>query len=137
KILAPGESLPADWPIAGTTGYDFANQVAGLMVDGDRVPALDAAWRELTGDTASTFAEVARNARREILLDAFGGELRRLVGLALAAGAGEEPGIWPALVELVAAFPVYRSYRVPGEPATAADRSAIEQACRVARAQLE
>src|SRR5690606_10518117 len=87
KILAPGESLPADWPIAGTTGYDFANQVAGLMVDGDRVPALDAAWRELTGDTASTFAEVARNARREILLDAFGGELRRLVGLALAAGA--------------------------------------------------
>src|SRR5690606_20169621 len=41
KILAPGESLPPDWPIAGTTGYDFANQVAGLMVDGDRVPALD------------------------------------------------------------------------------------------------
>ena len=55
KILAPGESLPPDWPIAGTTGYDFANQVAGLMVDGDRVPALDVAWREFTGDTAPAF----------------------------------------------------------------------------------
>src|SRR5690606_29627342 len=137
KILAPGESLPPDWPIAGTTGYDFANEVAGLMVDGDQVPALDAAWREFTGDTAATFADVARAARREVLLDAFGSELRRLVGLALAAGAGEEPGVWPALVELIAAFPVYRSYRVPDEPPGEADRQAIEHACRVARAQLE
>lgn len=137
KILAPGESLPPDWPIAGTTGYDFANEVAGLMVDGDQVPALDAAWREFTGDTATTFADVARAARREVLLDAFGSELRRLVGLALGAGAGEEPGVWPALVELIAAFPVYRSYRVPDEPPSEADRQAIEHACRVARAQLE
>lgn len=137
KILAPGEPLPADWPIAGTTGYDFANHVAGLMVDGDQVPALDAAWRAFTGETATTFAEVALEARREILLDAFGSELRRLVALALAAGAGEEPGIWPALVELVAAFPVYRTYRVPGEPPSDADRTAIEHASRVARQQLE
>src|SRR5690606_7874918 len=107
------------------------------MVDGDQVPALDAAWREFTGDTAATFADVARAARREVLLDAFGSELRRLVGLALAAGAGEEPGVWPALVELIAAFPVYRSYRVPDEPPGEADRQAIEHACRVARAQLE
>src|SRR5690606_3107 len=96
KILAPGESLPAEWPIAGTTGYEFANQVAGLMVDGDQVPALDLAWREFTGETVATFAEVAGLARREVLLDAFGGELRRLVGLARAAKVGSEPGIWPA-----------------------------------------
>ncbi len=137
KILAPGEALPADWPVAGTTGYDFANQVAGLMVDGDRVPALDAAWRDFTDASVATFADVARGARREILFDAFGSELRRLVGLALAAKAGDEPGIWPALVEVIAAFPVYRSYRVPGEPPGAADRAAIEQACRVARSQIE
>lgn len=136
KILAPGESLPTDWPIAGTTGYDFANEVAGLMVDGDQVPALDAAWRAFTGASVASFAEVAHAARREILLDAFGAELRRLVGLALAAGAGDEPGIWPALVELLAAFPVYRSYRVPGEPPGAADRSAIETASRNARARI-
>ena len=34
KILSQGETLPADWPVDGTTGYDFLNDVAGLFVDG-------------------------------------------------------------------------------------------------------
>src|SRR6184192_1976925 len=33
KILTGPEKLRADWPLHGTTGYDFANQVAGVLVD--------------------------------------------------------------------------------------------------------
>src|SRR5690606_5173349 len=85
-IPAPGEPRPADWPIAGPHGYALATRLAGLMVAAAQVPALDAAWRAFTRATATTSAEVALEARREILLDAFGSELRRLVALARAAG---------------------------------------------------
>jgi (1->4)-alpha-D-glucan 1-alpha-D-glucosylmutase len=40
KILEPGEALPRDWPVAGTTGYDFLNQAGGLFVDPEGEQAL-------------------------------------------------------------------------------------------------
>ena len=33
KILEPGEQLPPDWPVAGTTGYDAMREVNGVFVD--------------------------------------------------------------------------------------------------------
>ncbi|MGH3493539.1 MAG: alpha-amylase family glycosyl hydrolase, partial [Sciscionella sp.] len=53
KILEPGETLPADWPVDGTTGYDALAEVSRLFVDPSAAPALDAGYRELTGDDRS------------------------------------------------------------------------------------
>ncbi len=59
KILAPGERLRPEWPVAGTTGYDFLNLVGGLFVDPAGEAPLTALYAELTGE-ARPFAEVAR-----------------------------------------------------------------------------
>ena len=50
KILARHESLPEDWPVDGTTGYSFTNQVLGLLVDPAAEAPLTACYAEFTGD---------------------------------------------------------------------------------------
>ena len=65
KILEPGEDLPADWPCAGTTGYDALRAVGGLFVDPAGEPVLTAAFAEAAGVTDS-WAAVAEQSRREL-----------------------------------------------------------------------
>ena len=57
KILSEGESLRTDWPVAGTTGYDFLNLVAGLFIDGRHARRLRRVYARLTGRQAA-FEEV-------------------------------------------------------------------------------
>ncbi len=57
KILSRGEKLPADWPIDGTVGYEFLNVLNGVFVDPKAEAAIDAIYREFTGDD-EPFAEV-------------------------------------------------------------------------------
>ncbi|MCJ7830045.1 MAG: alpha-amylase family glycosyl hydrolase, partial [Desulfobacterales bacterium] len=52
KILEPEEHLPTGWPVAGTTGYDFLNQVGGLFVDPAGEPAFTRLYRSITGQSA-------------------------------------------------------------------------------------
>ena len=49
KILARGERLPENWPVCGTTGYDFANLVNGLFVDPESVSKMDRVYRAFLG----------------------------------------------------------------------------------------
>src|SRR5205807_2538332 len=51
KILSRGEELPSAWPIDGTVGYGYLNVLNGLFVDGSAAEAIDAAYREFTGNT--------------------------------------------------------------------------------------
>src|SRR5438105_8546169 len=53
KVLEPEEELPADWPVAGTTGYDFLNRVLGLFIDPDGEEPLAATYRIFTGETTT------------------------------------------------------------------------------------
>ena len=78
KILAEGEDLPQEWPVSGTTGYDFANLACGVLLDADTAGRIDAVWRELTGERAASFADMAHDAKREVLTRSFGSELRSL-----------------------------------------------------------
>ena len=50
KILSPGESLPVEWPVHGTTGYDFLNAVNGLFIDASNLPALEATYSQFIGN---------------------------------------------------------------------------------------
>ncbi|THA85372.1 malto-oligosyltrehalose synthase [Streptomyces sp. A0592] len=105
KILARHERLPADWPVAGTTGYDALHRVDGVFTDPEGAAELADRYGESTG--LPQWPQTARACAREVLtgdLAAELGALERRVG-------GELAG---AVRELLIAFPVYRPY--PGEP---------------------
>jgi (1->4)-alpha-D-glucan 1-alpha-D-glucosylmutase len=110
KILAPGESLPASWPVDGTTGYDALREVCGVFVD----PAGEAGLTTLAARFgALDFAEEEARSRRLITDRSLIAEVRRIG--ALAPGVSET-----AVAELLAAFDVYRSYLPEGEARWAA-----------------
>jgi maltooligosyltrehalose synthase len=77
KILSEGESLRRDWAVAGTTGYNFLNAVAGPFVEGRNTQRLRRVHSRLTGRQAS-FADVAYESKRTILLTATASELNVL-----------------------------------------------------------
>ncbi len=60
KILASSERLPADWPVSGTVGYEFLNDVCGLFVDPAGEAALTELWNELSADQRPFGAYAAR-----------------------------------------------------------------------------
>jgi (1->4)-alpha-D-glucan 1-alpha-D-glucosylmutase len=107
KILEPGEQLPDDWPVDGTTGYDALAEVGGLFVDPAAEAAFDVTYRELTGDELDFAAHVAAG-KRDAVGSILRAEVARLARLAPGVDRAAE-----ALVELLVAFPVYRSY-LPG-----------------------
>jgi (1->4)-alpha-D-glucan 1-alpha-D-glucosylmutase len=122
KILEPGEELPADWPVAGTTGYDALREVCGLFVDTAAEPAFTALNSRLTapaGREPAGWAEVAHQAKVGMATGQLHAELCWLDRL---AGGG----CLAALVELLASFGVYRSYLPAGaEQLEAAARRAV------------
>ncbi len=117
KILHPGEEL-RDWPVSGTVGYEFLNDVQGLFVDPAAEAPLTALLAELTGEQRS-FAEVALEAQREQAAGTFSREVQRLRRL-------HDPG---ALEEALARLPVYRTYVREG-CFEDADRAALRAAGR-------
>ena len=103
KILESGERL-RDWPVTGTVGYEFLNDVCALFVDARAEPTFTRLWHELSGD-ARGFDQVALEAKLEQATTTFTPEVQRLER-SLDAGAEE-------LAAAVASMPVYRSYVEP------------------------
>ncbi len=109
KILGPTERLPADWPVSGTVGYDFLNDVCGLFVDPAGELLLTELWSEVSGDPRP-FGAHALEAKLEQALSTFRPELERLQ----RAAATKEPPSVQALALALATLPVYRTYEPPG-----------------------
>ncbi len=138
KILGPRESLPSTWACDGTTGYEFLNEVNGLFVDFDQAGNITAVYQHFTGLTDS-FDHLAYEKKLQILRSLLASELHvlahRLDRLA-------QDGWWSrdftlntlrhALEEIIACFPVYRSY--VAQEAGAMDRITVLRAARRARA---
>src|SRR5215212_195961 len=107
KTLEDGERLP-DWPIAGTTGYEFLGVADGVFVDRSAEGAFAEGYRSVTGSDPDP-AALAVACKRERLERDFGGEV--------AGVARHLPGPFEAnraaVVILAAHFPVYRSYVTP------------------------
>jgi (1->4)-alpha-D-glucan 1-alpha-D-glucosylmutase len=116
KILGTGEALPDDWPIHGTSGYDFLNVVNGLFIDADSRQTLTRFYRDWIQDFRP-FADVVYEAKRLILQVSLSGELHML---AYQLDRLAQKNRWSrdftlnnlrhALQEVIACFPVYRSY---------------------------
>ena len=119
KILEPGEKL-RDWPVAGTTGYDVLNQLDGILVDKVLKPRIEKFYRWAT-DMDEPYGFQFRAAKAEILEISFASELEVMTGdLKQIADSDRRTrdfstnAIRRALIEIVARFPVYRSY-LPGD----------------------
>lgn len=139
KILAPGEPLPNDWAVDGTTGYDFLAQVSGLFVDPAAEAPLTRMYQELTGDRR-TFAEHALDAKRATMRSTLSSEIymtaTRLERIAMRDRRSRDftlPALRRALTETIAAFPVYRTYLNPDASREPRDEAIITRAIRVAR----
>ncbi|MDN4642688.1 malto-oligosyltrehalose synthase [Arthrobacter sp. PsM3] len=114
KILEPGEVLPAGFDCEGTTGYDALADVDRLFVDPAGQEALDALDTELRGGQPADYEEMIRGTKRRITDGILHSEMLRLARLVPpGTGLGVEPAA-DALAEIIAAFPVYRSYLPEG-----------------------
>lgn len=119
KILAPGESPPQSWPVAGTTGYDALREVCGVFVDPSAEADLTALAREQGVETDLTRADT--RARHHAATELLRAEVRRITALVPPGAAGGEPDPSAlrrreeAVAELLCSFDVYRSYLPEGE----------------------
>jgi (1->4)-alpha-D-glucan 1-alpha-D-glucosylmutase len=139
KILAPGETLPRDWPVDGTTGYEFMTTLEDAFIDPAGYALLEARYRG--GRDARNFHAVALESKRAVLRGSLNADVRRLAPM--LASVAKQAG-WPvrsiaacagAIVELVAALPVYRTYIDAERPdAEGADRANLECAFAEVRA---
>ncbi|MDO6406715.1 malto-oligosyltrehalose synthase [Pantoea phytobeneficialis] len=116
KILAGDEALAADWPVSGTTGYEFIAALADALVAGPGIQALRHAYNAVTGKSLNMDAEL--RAAKALMVDRnFAGEFTRLLALAQQLVATDS--LENDLRELLLAFPVYRTYATAaGLPAT-------------------
>jgi (1->4)-alpha-D-glucan 1-alpha-D-glucosylmutase len=116
KILSGDEVLPQEWPVSGTTGYDFLNVVNTLFVDGGGVRAIDASYSRFIGAQV-TFGDVVYEKKKQIMKELFAGEVKalghQLACLAQQAGHTPTPSLeqlTKALVEVTTCLPIYRTY---------------------------
>jgi (1->4)-alpha-D-glucan 1-alpha-D-glucosylmutase len=139
KILEPGERLPRDWATAGTTGYDFLNTVGGLFVDPAGEAAMTWLYAELTGESTD-YEAVVLEKKRNVLQDALAADLNRLTALFVDVCEHHRRyrdytrhELHEVLREVVARFPVYRTYICPGRPPTERDVHYLTEAVESAR----
>jgi (1->4)-alpha-D-glucan 1-alpha-D-glucosylmutase len=139
KILGPFEKLPAQWPVDGTTGYEFAVSAIGVSIDSEAEAALTELYREFTGDHRSFEGHVYESKLR-ILLDSLASEVnmlaRRLERIAASRRQYRDftlVSLTRALIEIIAAFPVYRTYLRTGAGPTEEDARQVQLAVRQAR----
>ncbi|MDE3040685.1 MAG: malto-oligosyltrehalose synthase [Nitrospirota bacterium] len=115
----PDEQLRASWPVSGTTGYDFLNQAMGLFIDGDSEEPLTRFYGDFTGETRR-FPDILREKKLHILRQMLGSDLNLLTSMLLDICERHphhrdytRQGLHDALRELMADFPVYRTYVRP------------------------
>ncbi|HUR17307.1 MAG TPA: malto-oligosyltrehalose synthase [Acidimicrobiales bacterium] len=135
KILERDEELPSTWPVAGTTGYDFLNRVGGLFLDPAGAGPLLDLYGDFTGEPTA-FADVAIDKKHQALCESLAADLARLAELFVQVCERNRRyrdytrhELHEVLREVVACFPVYRSYVRPEDAAVSmADVTYVEQA---------
>jgi (1->4)-alpha-D-glucan 1-alpha-D-glucosylmutase len=137
KILGWDEELPASWPIEGTTGYEFLNHLNGIFCDRRRRRQFNEIYHRFAG-TDTSCAELTVEKKRLIIGKYMAGDIEELAFLLREVSSRDRHaadftlyGLKRALVEVLAYFPVYRSY-ISRDQSTAQDRQwlslAVERA---------
>jgi len=136
KILLRDETLPTDWSVDGTSGYDFMNEVSAVQHDARAQEDLGALWASISAHRAD-FPTEEYAARREIIARSFSAQLEActasfhrlsdLQGTELTRASARR-----ALIELLAHFPIYRTYAT-ADARPAHDRPFLEAAVQGAK----
>ncbi len=141
KILGGDEQLPVDWKACGTTGYDYLNWLNGVFVEPAGLAKLDSFYRRFTG-IQETMGEMRYRRKKQVVESLFPGELRalgyhlgRLAAIDRVARDLPFADLTNALLEVIAAFPIYRTYIRTFE-VSPRDRHYIEQALAAAQKAL-
>ena len=141
KIVGAREALPGDWPVSGTTGYDFLNAVNDLFIDPAGLEQLEDEHRRITGNS-QPFADLCYECNRLVMRQLFAGEVERLNHeLSRIAArhwmARDIPvsELKRALVEVTACLPVYRTYATDRGMADA-DRQMLGRTLEIARERM-
>jgi (1->4)-alpha-D-glucan 1-alpha-D-glucosylmutase len=139
KILAMDETVPGSWPVQGTTGYDFLNYVNGSFCDRANVKKLSTFYSNLTGSKHS-YGHLLRETRRLIIRNDLAGDVANLAYRVRNISGRDRHGsdltlygLRRALTELLAGFPVYRTYTHQSF-VSEKDTQVIRQAAEKARA---
>jgi malto-oligosyltrehalose synthase/4-alpha-glucanotransferase len=117
KILEPGEDLPYQWDIQGTTGYEFLALVNNLFTSKKNEEIFTAYYRQLTNDR-KRIHQYVHEKKSDILLKHMGGELENLLQLFLQLKLAERKDhaalhpddLKSAIGEFLIQCPVYRYY---------------------------
>ena len=140
KILARGESLPAEWPIHGTTGYDFATALTGVLVDTSAERRINEIYTDFTGFKLN-FDDLVYDTRKQIMRTSLASELT-VLSFALTRVAEHNryyrdftlSTLRDVIREVIACFPVYRTYIVAAtDEVGERDQHVIETAVARAR----
>ncbi len=128
KILAPGETLPSDWPVEGTTGYEFIASQVPVLLDADGFRAVRKAYEQVSGG-ASDIALEMRAAKRQMIRVNFAGEVNALLRQGGRLTGFDKRVLRGALEELLLCFPRYRTYG-RDDAIPAGDRALLEEVLR-------
>jgi len=140
KILAPEEPLPLGWPVQGTTGYDFAHWLNALFVSRENETRFTDIYTGFSG-RMEPFEDVVYSAKKWVLASRMAGDLdnlarriKKISALKCFADNLTLSRLKSALSEVLARFPIYRTY-LGKENGRSEDRAVVEAA--ISRAVLE
>ncbi|MFZ0478763.1 MAG: malto-oligosyltrehalose synthase [Terriglobales bacterium] len=138
KILTGKESLRKDWPIDGTTGYEFTCLVNGLFVDSTAADKMERIYRSFC-NPSQRYNDLVYTCKKLILRVGLASELNVLANLLSRIALADRHtcdftlnSLRTALSEVIACFPVYRTYATARE-VSSEDRRYIEQAVAMGR----
>ena len=116
KILHRDEELRVEWPIEGTTGYEFIDRAGGLFVDPTAAEDFDRIYTDFIGQ-AVDYGSVLYDRKRQVLRELLGSDVNRLTALLQSICARHRrhrdytaDDLHAAIVEVAACLPVYRTY---------------------------
>jgi (1->4)-alpha-D-glucan 1-alpha-D-glucosylmutase len=139
KILTGNETLPADWPVHGTTGYEFGKLVSNVLVDASAEQAITKAFQRFIGHSMP-FGHLVYAKKRLVMrlslandVNVLGDMLDRLSEKNRWFRDFTLDALARAVRETIACFPVYRTYVTPGQPISEEDRAIVERAVATAK----
>jgi len=143
KILDSEETLPEDWGVDGTVGYEFLGKVNRLWMDESKADALTSAYADFTGYPVN-YPALVREKKLDIIAAHFVADIERLGALAVNIAELRwtthdlsRPQLVRAIASLIVSLPVYRTYLAPDSSVSPADEKIITEAVAAGRAQTK
>lgn len=139
KILEPRESLPREWPVRGTSGYDFVHFANQIFIQPENERRFNELYASILGHSSDP-AEIIYQSKLQVMRNALSSETYVLTNLLSQLAAADRKArdftenILESIIrETIACFPVYRTYIDDRGQYTDRDRAFIRQSIRDAK----